>query len=39
MEAAEETGLLVVITRGAQGATVLTARGPVQVPAAPVERR
>ena len=27
-----------VITRGAQGATVLTARGPEEVPAAPVER-
>jgi sugar/nucleoside kinase (ribokinase family) len=36
LEAAEETGLLVVMTRGAQGATVLTARGPEQVPAAPV---
>jgi sugar/nucleoside kinase (ribokinase family) len=38
LEAAEETGLLVVMTRGAQGATVLTARGPEDVPAAPVER-
>jgi sugar/nucleoside kinase (ribokinase family) len=38
LEAAEETGLLVVMTRGAQGATVLTARGPEEVPAAPVER-
>lgn len=36
--AAEETGLLVVVTRGPRGATVLTARGPVDVPAAPVER-
>jgi sugar/nucleoside kinase (ribokinase family) len=36
--AAEETGLLVVMTRGARGATVLTARGPVEVPAAAVER-
>ena len=36
LEAAEETGLLVVMTRGAQGATVLTARGPEEVPAAPV---
>lgn len=36
--AAEETGLLVVMTRGAQGAIVLTARGPEEVPAAPVER-
>ena len=36
LAAAEETGLLVVMTRGAQGATVLTARGPEEVPAAPV---
>ena len=39
VEAAEETGLLVVMTRGAQGATVLTARGPEEIPAAAVERR
>ena len=38
VSAAEETGLLVVITRGAQGAVVLTAQGPVEVPAAEVER-
>jgi sugar/nucleoside kinase (ribokinase family) len=38
LDAAEETGLLVVITRGAQGATVLTAGGPEEVPAAPVAR-
>jgi sugar/nucleoside kinase (ribokinase family) len=38
VSAAEETGLLVVITRGAQGAVVLTARGPAEVPAADVER-
>jgi sugar/nucleoside kinase (ribokinase family) len=38
LEAAEETGLLVVMTRGARGAVVLTARGPVDVPAAEVER-
>ena len=38
LAAAEETGLLVVMTRGAHGATVLTARGPEEVPAAPVER-
>jgi sugar/nucleoside kinase (ribokinase family) len=38
LEAAEETGLLVVMTRGAQGAVVLTARGPVAVPAAAVDR-
>ena len=36
--AAEETGLLVVMTRGAQGATVLTAHGPEDVPAASVAR-
>jgi sugar/nucleoside kinase (ribokinase family) len=36
LEAAEETGLLVVVTRGAQGATVLTARGPEEVPPAVV---
>jgi sugar/nucleoside kinase (ribokinase family) len=36
--AAEETGLLVVMTRGAQGATVLTARGPEEVPAAAVSQ-
>jgi sugar/nucleoside kinase (ribokinase family) len=36
--AAEETGLLVVMTRGAQGAVVLTAQGPVEVPAAAVDR-
>ncbi len=38
VEAAEETGLLVVMTRGAEGAVVLTARGPEEVPAAAVER-
>ena len=38
VSAAEETGLLVVITRGARGAVVLTAQGPVEVPAAHVER-
>jgi sugar/nucleoside kinase (ribokinase family) len=36
LEAAEETGLLVVMTRGAQGAVVLTAHGPEEVAAAPV---
>jgi sugar/nucleoside kinase (ribokinase family) len=35
ISAAEETGLLVVMTRGAQGAVVLTARGPEAVAAAP----
>jgi sugar/nucleoside kinase (ribokinase family) len=38
LEAADETGLLVVMTRGARGATVLTARGPQEVSAAAVER-
>jgi sugar/nucleoside kinase (ribokinase family) len=38
LEAAEETGLLVVMTRGAEGAIVLTAHGPEAVPAAEVER-
>ncbi len=38
VEAAEETGLLVVMTRGAQGAVVLTARGLEEVPAAAVGR-
>jgi sugar/nucleoside kinase (ribokinase family) len=38
IEAAEETGLLVVMTRGAQGAVVLTAQGPEAIPAAPVDR-
>ena len=36
LAAAEETGLLVVMTRGARGAVVLTAHGPQEVPAAPV---
>ena len=38
LEAAEETGLLVVMTRGAEGSVVLTAHGPEEVPAAPVGR-
>jgi sugar/nucleoside kinase (ribokinase family) len=38
LEAAEETGLLVVMTRGPQGAVVLTARGPVAVPAGAADR-
>ncbi len=38
LEAAEETGLLVVMTRGALGAVVLTAQGPQDVTAAPAER-
>jgi sugar/nucleoside kinase (ribokinase family) len=36
--AAEETGLLVVMTRGALGSVVLTAHGPEEVAAAPVAR-
>jgi sugar/nucleoside kinase (ribokinase family) len=35
LDAAEETGLLVVVTRGAQGSVVVTERGPVAVPVAP----
>ncbi|MHB1583374.1 MAG: adenosine kinase [Acidimicrobiales bacterium] len=38
VDAAEETGLLVAITRGADGAVVTTAHGPVEVPAEAVER-
>jgi sugar/nucleoside kinase (ribokinase family) len=38
LDAAEETGLLVVMTRGAQGSVVLTAHGPEEVAAAPVEK-
>jgi sugar/nucleoside kinase (ribokinase family) len=38
LDAAEETGLLVVMTRGPQGAVVMTAQGPVAVPAASVQR-
>ena len=36
--AAEETGLLVVVTRGPRGATVLTPHGPKDVPAAAAPR-
>ncbi|MGH9086593.1 MAG: adenosine kinase [Acidimicrobiales bacterium] len=38
LTAAEETGLLVAVTRGAKGSVVLAPRGPVEVPAAPVDR-
>jgi sugar/nucleoside kinase (ribokinase family) len=38
LEAAEETGLLVVMTRGAAGCVVMTAHGPEEVAAAPVDR-
>ena len=34
----EETGLLAALTRGAAGSVVVTASGPVSVPADPVER-
>jgi sugar/nucleoside kinase (ribokinase family) len=37
LEAAEETGLLVVMTRGALGSVVLTAHGPEEVAASPIE--
>jgi sugar/nucleoside kinase (ribokinase family) len=37
LSAAEETGLLVAVTRGAEGSVVVTAGGPVPVPAVPVE--
>jgi sugar/nucleoside kinase (ribokinase family) len=36
VSAAEETGVLVAITRGAEGSVVLAAGGPVAVPAVPV---
>jgi sugar/nucleoside kinase (ribokinase family) len=38
VEAVTETGVLAVLTRGAAGSVVVTAAGPVAVPAAPVER-
>jgi len=38
LDAAEETGLLVAVTLGAQGSVVMTARGPTGVPADPVGR-
>lgn len=36
LDAAEETGLLVAVTLGPKGSVVMTARGPVTVPAVPV---
>ena len=36
VDAVAETGVLAVLTRGAQGSVVVTASGPVSVPAAPV---
>jgi sugar/nucleoside kinase (ribokinase family) len=38
VEAVAETGVLAVLTRGAAGCVVVTASGPVAVPASPVER-
>jgi sugar/nucleoside kinase (ribokinase family) len=38
ISAAEETGLLIAVTRGAEGSVVLGAHGPETVPAAEVER-
>jgi sugar/nucleoside kinase (ribokinase family) len=38
VDAVTETGVLAVLTRGAAGSVVVTASGPVAVPAAPVER-
>ena len=37
VEAVAETGVLAVLTRGARGSVVVTASGPAEVPAAPVE--
>ncbi len=38
LDAVTETGVLAVVTRGAKGSVVVTASGPVEVPAAPVDR-
>jgi sugar/nucleoside kinase (ribokinase family) len=38
VDAVAETGVLAVLTRGASGSVVVTASGPVEVPAAPVDR-
>jgi sugar/nucleoside kinase (ribokinase family) len=38
VRAVEETGVLAALTRGAEGSVVVTASGPVAVPAAPVGR-
>jgi sugar/nucleoside kinase (ribokinase family) len=35
LDACEETGLLVAVTRGAEGSVVITERGPIAAPAAP----
>jgi len=38
VDAVAETGVLAVLTRGAHGSVVVTASGPIEVPAAPVDR-
>ena len=38
LRAVEETGVLAAVTRGPAGCVVVTAQGPVTVPAAPVDR-
>jgi sugar/nucleoside kinase (ribokinase family) len=38
VDAVSETGVLAVLTRGARGSVVVTASGPVEVPAEPVDR-
>jgi sugar/nucleoside kinase (ribokinase family) len=38
VDAVAGTGVLAVLTRGAQGSVVVTASGPIEVPPAPVER-
>ena len=38
IDAVTETGVLAVVTRGARGSVVVTASGPIEVPAASVER-
>jgi sugar/nucleoside kinase (ribokinase family) len=38
VRAVEETGVLAALTRGAAGSVVVTASGPLSVPAAPVDR-
>ena len=38
LRAVEETGVLAAVTRGAAGCVVVTAQGPMTVPAAPVDR-
>jgi len=38
VSAVAETGVLAILTRGAAGSVVVTAAGPLEIPAAPVER-